>query len=151
MAEFSHEKERIPAMSATELLGYTSQLQEELLVAERKAPGTAGMFDEQKKIYEQFIQRLLDSSARFAHIFRTERGSIYFVLETGQSLRIKEQKYGYELQPLSTSIVYTEDGDETRPIDFSLAAQPFEKFQVQRNGELVDMRHNGHKITEIIK
>jgi hypothetical protein len=39
--------------------------------------------------HQQFLRDLLEQKERFAHVFKTKRGSTYFVTETGQSFDIQ--------------------------------------------------------------
>lgn len=57
------------------------------------------------------IQELLKEKDLFKHIFKTEKGSIYFTLKTGESLRIKynENKKCFEAQPLLNKIIFVDE------------------------------------------
>jgi hypothetical protein len=55
-----------------------------------------------------FLKRLLHEKARFKSIFQTERGSYYFVLHTGQSLRIKNSERGLEITRVMNKIFFVD-------------------------------------------
>jgi hypothetical protein len=55
------------------------------------------------KKYRELINRLIQEKDRFAHIFKTENGSVYFTLFSGHSQRIKAREgrfYDFSKQPM---------------------------------------------------
>jgi hypothetical protein len=135
-------------MDNTELTTLVEQLMRELDEASTSLGGSSEMFEKHKQLYKDFIQNLLAQKHRFAHIFKTEKGSIYFTLHGGQSLRIKDFKYGYKLQPLSSEIKFIQENSEQHDVPFGVGSTPYESFRTQ--GE-ENLHHTGHKVTEILK
>lgn len=113
-------------------------------------------FSEQISAYEEFIDKLLSEKERFTTIFKTENGSIYFVMADGRSFRIKKTAFSYELEPIADQIKFLDavgHGNKEPAQDLT----PFETFfknpfkTPTAGTELKTFSHRGHKITEIIK
>lgn len=67
--------------------------------------------EKRKEIVLGLLEKLLAERERFKHVFKTDKGSTYFILETGESLRIKKQQPSkwqdeYEVQPLVKHIFF---------------------------------------------
>jgi hypothetical protein len=68
---------------------------------------------------EKFIEELLAEKDKFSKVFKTEHGSIYFVLEDGKSLRFKYSLVGRDkIRPIKEKIFFisTEVGEELRRV-----------------------------------
>jgi len=65
---------------------------------------------EEKKQYllRDFAEKQISEKERYENIFRTEQGSIYFTLPTGESLRIKQRGDEWKLQPLCRKVFYVD-------------------------------------------
>jgi hypothetical protein len=65
---------------------------------------------------EGYLHSLLEQKERFGHIFKTENGSVYFVLKTGECWRFKKEKKdgSYKEQPivLNTFFLDKDFGDD---------------------------------------
>jgi hypothetical protein len=55
---------------------------------------------------ENFIESKINEKFRFQHIFRTDKGSLYFVDESGESWRIKQTEEGLRSEPVCRKIVF---------------------------------------------
>jgi hypothetical protein len=92
--------EKAPApMTVDEISGIVSDTKKALatagvdqlfLISEQGAPERVAATEKHNEIVQKMVDRLLAEKERFAHIFRTERGSIYFLLNSGESLRIRD-------------------------------------------------------------
>jgi len=74
-------------------------LRDELLSSDKESP--------EQTLLKKFIEQQIEKKDTYKNIFRTEQGSIYFILETGESLRIKntaEEKL--EVQPILNHIYF---------------------------------------------
>lgn len=54
----------------------------------------------------EFLENLLKEKERFKYVFETEKGSVYFVLPTGQSWRFKKASHGYKEHSILTKIFF---------------------------------------------
>lgn len=59
-----------------------------------------------RELVRDSIEKLKTESERFKFIFETEKGSIYFVTNTGQSLRFRNGDKGFEPQPVMDKIYF---------------------------------------------
>jgi|GEM_PF-3761575 len=71
----------------------------------------AGREEFQQQKIAELIESLLGEKEKFSRIFKTEKGSIYFVLDSGESLRIKneaerEKPASYAIQPFTRKIFF---------------------------------------------
>lgn len=66
--------------------------------------------EEMHRHVEAKIRDLLEMKERFDHVFKTEKGSIYFTLSTGPSFRIKQRDTDEmsRLQPVLPKIVFVD-------------------------------------------
>ena len=55
-----------------------------------------------------FLQEQLAEKDRFRHVFRTEKGSTYFVFMGGESVRMKQDRDQVKLQPPCKKIFYVD-------------------------------------------
>ena len=72
-----------------------------------------------RKVHLDFIKDLIDNRERFQYIFETEKGSIYFVLHSGETMRIKKHKPGiwpgdYQIQNFTKRIFFIDASEENR-------------------------------------
>ena len=149
--EREHNIEQTEPMGEKELLTLIEQLKNDLDAVESTHGGMPKMFEEHKQLYEDFVERMLAQKNRFANIFRSEKGSTYFILLNGKSLRIKNLKYGYELQPIADEIKFIQESPKEQSTSLDIGATPYETFYIQKRGETDERHHRGHKITEILK
>lgn len=126
-----------------ELLELIGQTKHRMTEVEKTHPGEPKMFDDHKLFQEELIARLLEERDRFRNIFKTEHGSIYFVLQDGKSFRIKRLKYGYVIEPIADRIVFV--NSENEDSSFGIGVTPCETW------EETMLQHRGHKVVEIIK
>src|SRR5713226_6220320 len=90
-------KELSEPMSREELIRLRENCQDELnSIADKRAPYSertevnhAKIKKKEQVIIKNLRSELLGQKDRFKNVFKTERGSFYFVTETGQSLRFK--------------------------------------------------------------
>ncbi len=141
--------EQMEPMSEQQLLLLVESLQTKLRDVEVAYGGQPKMFEEHKQLYEEFIEKLLAQKNGFAHIFKTEKGSIYFILPSGKSMRIKNLKYGYELQPIADKIEFAQEGSLIQNMSLGIGLEPYETFHGRE--KMKQLGHRGHKITEILK
>lgn len=98
---------------------------------------------------QRFLSELLSEPDRFARVFKTEKGSYYFVLDNGKSLRIKyqtdvhdnqEEPSYYELQPLMQKI-YGLNGDLTRTEDRSgnVRSLSFQSIPLEKGQQIIEV------------
>jgi len=101
------------------------------------------------KIRNEFVKKLLSEKERFSRIFRTSSGSIYFQVQTGETLRAKmmPDKYEFEegdgkhykFQPITTDLFFIPQseidrlngvelypGEKIRTVPFGIGVSPFE-------------------------
>lgn len=70
------------------------------------------MRDKDHEVVSNFLDALLSQKERFTHVYETEKGSTYFVLKSGESLRLKrsrddEEKWGrYSVKPMMEKTVF---------------------------------------------
>lgn len=62
--------------------------------------------EEYQKAIEVKIEELKKEKERFARVLMTEGGSVYFIFESGKSLRIKKVNQGWEVQGIFGKIVF---------------------------------------------
>ncbi|MEI6296887.1 MAG: hypothetical protein WCO84_04560 [bacterium] len=63
-----------------------------------------------------YMQELLKSKEKFLNVFKTENGSLYFVVKSGQSLRFKKQETGNgdfetKINPIMDKIFFIDEGE----------------------------------------
>jgi hypothetical protein len=85
---------------------------------DKKGNNEAGNFFEElrkmkRSLTEGFINELKKEKDRFKHIFETEKGSIYFVTENGESLRFKNDGKEIKDQPILKKIFFIEEAMST--------------------------------------
>lgn len=92
MHEGSNTLEKLP-VTLLEISSIVSDTEDKLLAAHinKRWPGDAQV-GENNRIMEAMARRLFAEKDQFGRIFKTENGSIYFVLQSGESLRIKKEK-----------------------------------------------------------
>jgi len=110
--------------------------------------------------YINIIEELKKGKQGLKYIFQTEKGSIYFVLFTGESLRFRKTNGLYEDQPIGSKISFVNYQDFSK-----ISAKPKKglvpleersiSYMPQRdmNTDFFiddDSIHYGHKITEIL-
>lgn len=91
------------------------------------------------RLIREFIQSLLEQKQRFKYVFRTEKGSLYFVFHSGECLRFKkrdEEEENYDSQPVMSYIFFIRDSNSVQKIErdkhgntFSIAFSPVEYQQ----------------------
>ncbi len=84
----------------------------EYKLAEKEEATFQIFFDKELKI---LINRLISEKERFGRIFQTKNGSVYFLLKSGESKRVKckNGKYDeYSIQPLVKDIVFVGEQDQ---------------------------------------
>jgi hypothetical protein len=84
---------------------------------------------EQSLIIE-LLSKLIREKEKFRHVFRTKNGSTYFVLDSGESLRIKrqqadEQHTEYVIQPFIKHIFFISPEDWNRLADIISNARKY--------------------------
>jgi hypothetical protein len=97
-------------------------------------------YEHEEKI-KKLIHDLLQRKEDFAHIFKTEKGSMYFVLPTGESFRMKLSGGHWYPQPITKEIFFVgfeqsqnlktkwREGNYSEPIplvDYQVGAAPIE-------------------------
>ena len=123
------------------------------------------------------IQSLVEMKDRFQHVFTTDQGSHYFVLASGESLRIKTKSDFMPIQPIMKRIVFITDVESRRLMDlttidnititttsYGVGVHPFEfgimeypESAIEEAGDTIKMvnfssgMHPGNKIVKIIK
>ncbi len=89
------------------------------------------IFYKEQEFINKLIEDFLEEKERFNKVFKTELGSYYFILESGQSLRIKANflkekekklyenkiKTKFELMPLSHAIVFSKESPRKTKTD----------------------------------
>ena len=75
--------------------------------------------ESRREIIVGLLEDLLNHKEKFKNVFKTENGSTYFILNSGESIRIKKQtpskwESEYEIQPLLKKIFFIapEDWDK---------------------------------------
>ena len=118
---------------------------------------------ERQVLLESFVSKQIEQSSRYKNIFRTEQGSVYFVLDTGESLRVRLGNGKWDLNPIFSKIVYVavplKRQDELyrlykNSVMAATACQigmtPVEFSKTSLNSEALRY-HQGHPISEVIK
>lgn len=59
-----------------------------------------------KNLHQNTVDKLIANKERFAHIFQTEMGSYYFVLQSGQCFRIKSSEKSLLTQPIMDNMFF---------------------------------------------
>lgn len=75
--------------------------------------------DKRQQLLKEFIDKQIKGKDRYENIFRTEKGSIYFILVSGESLRVKQQEEGLKLQPLCRKVFYVDPQQDKELSEFS--------------------------------
>ncbi len=75
--------------------------------------------NKKEQVLAEFIEKLMESKESLSRIFKTENGSTYFILKTGECLRFKRQKIGsdyFEIkpQPVMGNVIMIKDDDVYR-------------------------------------
>jgi len=145
--------ESIKPMSAEELSQIIIDFKETLNKTENGHSDEPFVFQEKKRLCQEFIQTLIDQKEKFAHIFKTFNDSTYFVLADGKSFRIRSREHGYELRPIMEKIVFRSDPDILNHIDndqnIAKGLIPIEQ-EIDESGNLKEV-HYGQSIFDIIK
>ncbi|HVZ66966.1 MAG TPA: hypothetical protein VG917_01770 [Patescibacteria group bacterium] len=63
----------------------------------------------EQQLIQGFIDKQIKEKDRFQNVFKTDQGSVYFTLSTGESLRIKQREGKWEMQPICRKIFYTDN------------------------------------------
>lgn len=93
-------------MSVQELLDAVKSIR----AVEFDSEADAAKLQEQKQeAIKKFIDEQVEEKVRYQHIFKTENGSIYFQLMSGESLRIKQNDGKYEIKALCNKIIYLDE------------------------------------------
>lgn len=66
------------------------------------------MIEQKKMLTNDFVEKQIAEVDGYKKIFKTERGSIYFVLNTGESMRVKKTNEGLAIQPICHKIFYVD-------------------------------------------
>lgn len=122
-------KEKVKTLTLIELKDIYSKHIKEMSSLEDEYDSDGGKsfkaFNEFKKKKEEFvndfINELIESKEKFAKIFKTENGSIYFVIKDGESLRFKKQKvvsdtFETKIQPITSKILFISEEDAEKII-----------------------------------
>ncbi len=65
---------------------------------------------ERERLTQDLLGKLIKEKDRFQSVFTTEKGSTYFVMESGQAMRFKvDEEDGLKIQPMLNNIVYLSD------------------------------------------
>jgi hypothetical protein len=59
-----------------------------------------------KKLHQNTADKLIANKEKFAHIFQTEMGSYYFVLQSGHCFRIKSTEKSLLTQPIMDNVFF---------------------------------------------
>lgn len=70
-------------------------------LAEKKAQRQAAL--------ARYVDLQIQEKDRFNHIFKTEKGSVYFIFDTGESVRVKRDEGEWKIQPRCKKIVYVDE------------------------------------------
>lgn len=62
-----------------------------------------------QKLHQNIIDNLISQKEKLSHIFQTERGSYYFVLNSGHSWRIKSGEKGLVSQPIIDNVFFVDN------------------------------------------
>ena len=121
-----HHQERVEAnikpFTAEEFNSFLSKRRQEWLERE-VGTNPNGHFDVTKynEFYDRETRKLIDElikeSERFKYVFQTANGSIYFVLETGESQRLKCSQGKFEwssIQPLLKNLFFVSGSESER-------------------------------------
>lgn len=80
--------------------------------------------DDRRVVYlYQKIRELLDMKEKFQHVFTTNQGSHYFVIPSGESLRIKPKDSNDPIQPVMKKIIFISDTENSRLLSLKKASQ----------------------------
>jgi hypothetical protein len=79
--------------------------------------GYEGINKKLEEIRQAHEKALLSQADRFGAVFRTERGSTYFVLSTGESYRIKRPLGMTDIPVVCQRIIYVPKEEDNRLID----------------------------------
>lgn len=96
-----------PSFSVTELQTKIDAIRKSIIDINKNDLPTA-IEGKKQELLKQFREQLLAEKDRFKNVFRTEHGSLYFTLLTGESLRIKQVGNRQELKPICGKVFYTD-------------------------------------------
>ena len=104
---FSFESKEAAPFSYEELKAIIDNIREEIY----NRPEGIGIDEFQQHKIADLIENLLSEKEKFSQIFKTEKGSIYFGLDSGETLRIKNeaasgQPANYSIQPFTGNIFF---------------------------------------------
>lgn len=137
-------------ITEAELLQLLTELSGKSEIMEKAYGGQPRWFVDHPQLYRDFIAMLLTRQSDFKHIFITENGSYYFVLNNGKTLRIKSLKYDFEPQELTDEITFSDE--QGLPCELRVGAKPFETiYQKSADPHPEEKWHRGHKVIELIK
>lgn len=75
---------------------------------------------------QEFIEKQIQEKERYAHIFKTEKGSTYFTLTTGECLRLRyDSGKGMTLEPITERVFFI-DNEQSQALHNSV----FEKIDM---------------------
>jgi len=120
-----------------------------------------------KEVNRAFLEQLLEKKEYFDKVFSTAKGSFYFILKTGESLRIKQNNNTsdpqYEVQPILSEIFFitgTEaeriyknhvldwPGGSIKTTDYGIGASPLE-FNIKESESRIIFDKEGNDLKNI--
>lgn len=105
--EECHHPEKIESFNLDDICQFQKEIKEKL---DKNYDSENISFEEKEKknqeLIKNFIKKLIEKKDKFHYVFKTEKGSIYFVLESGQSWRFQKKINKYEVQPILNKIFF---------------------------------------------
>lgn len=126
-----------PALTRHEIVALTEKLTVDLFNMRRAMGGSSEYSQLRQQRFAELREKLLGDKDRFQHIYKTMSGSLYFLLQSGESFRMKEEEtgIGFGPEPVTQAVIFVTPQQlrqiQERNDDFRLALTS-EPIQAQK-------------------